>query len=184
MSLCLIHCAHGAASSALVALTEQRLATLKKRITYILQHKDDTHETIFEIASANKSFTAYHNVIHNRYLYLKDLLPSSSVDSCPRQRGRRGSLDNMWDVQTHFQILFLKDLARMIHAPQPNRKWPPALVLTTFNPLPMRMGKGPLISDFRFLLKSAAQKKLTVLTVPQSWLVVIFLMLYLARNIN
>ena len=55
MSLCVIHCVNEAASSALVALTEQRLANLKQRITYKLQHKDDMHETIFEIASSNKA---------------------------------------------------------------------------------------------------------------------------------
>ena len=71
MSLCVIHCAHGAASSALVALTEQRLANLKKRMTYILQHKDDTHETIFEIASANKSITTYHKVIHTVWIIFR-----------------------------------------------------------------------------------------------------------------
>ena len=48
------------------------------------------------------------------------------------RRGRGGSLDCMWDVQTHsgppvFLVLLRKDLARMNGTPQPNRKWQPAL---------------------------------------------------------
>ena len=47
-------------------------------------------------------------------------------------RGRGGSLDCMWGVQTHsgppvFLVLFRKDLARMNGTPRPNQKWPPAL---------------------------------------------------------
>ena len=85
MSLCVIHCVNEAASSALFALTEQRLANLKQRITYILQHKDDTRETIFKIASSNKALldvefkiasavyyhsSCYKKFIHNRYLHI------------------------------------------------------------------------------------------------------------------
>ena len=48
------------------------------------------------------------------------------------QRGRGGSLDCMWGVQTHsgppvFLVPFRKDLARMNGTPQPNQKWLPAL---------------------------------------------------------
>ena len=40
------------------------------------------------------------------------------------RRGRGGSLDCMWGVQTHSGR---KDLARMNGTPQPNQKRPPAL---------------------------------------------------------
>ena len=48
------------------------------------------------------------------------------------RRGRGGSLDCMWGVQTHsgppvFLVLFRKDLARMNGTPQPNQKRLPAL---------------------------------------------------------
>ena len=85
MSLCAIHCVHEAASSSqqLSILTEKRLDTLKQRIAFILQHKDDTHQTIFEIASANKNLlniqfnsaspiyyhmSCYTKLTHNRYI--------------------------------------------------------------------------------------------------------------------
>ena len=48
------------------------------------------------------------------------------------RRGRGGSLDCVWGVQTHsgppvFLVLFRKDLAWMNGTPQPNQKWLPAL---------------------------------------------------------
>ena len=48
------------------------------------------------------------------------------------RRGRGGSFDCMWGVQTHsgppvFLVPFRKDLARMNGMPQPNQKRPPAL---------------------------------------------------------
>ena len=60
-------------------------------------------------------------------------------------RGRGGSLDCMWGVQTHggplvFLVPFRKDLARMNGAPQPNQKWLPVLgidpdlSITSLNP--------------------------------------------------
>ena len=85
MSLCAIHCVHEGASSSqqLSILTEKRLDTLKQRIAFILQHKDDTHQTIFDIASANKNLlniqfnsaspiyyhmSCYTKLTHNRYI--------------------------------------------------------------------------------------------------------------------
>ena len=58
--------------------------------------------------------------------------PRPIPTTTPLRRGRGGSLDCMWGVQTHngppvFLVPFRKDMARMYGAPQPNRDWLPVL---------------------------------------------------------
>ena len=69
------------------------------------------------------------------------------------RRGRGGSSNCMWGVQTHsgppvFLVPFRKDLARMNGTPQPNQKWLPALGIEpgSLNHKPQPLTIGPFLT--------------------------------------
>ena len=69
------------------------------------------------------------------------------------RRGRGGSLDCVWGVQTHsgppvILVPFRKDLARMNGTPQPNQKWLPAQGIErgSLNPKPQPLTSGRFLT--------------------------------------
>ena len=75
MSLCASHRVREAASSSqqLTVLTQKKFDSLKQRITFVLQHKDDTHQTIFEIALGHWIWFCLSPIYYHMSCYIKIL---------------------------------------------------------------------------------------------------------------